>query len=158
MIWSFPLLCLWMPWRHFPASKLVTLKQRSLPIYARFHPVTINSPYSQRKGGLSYTLFPWCLCVSALNRQMQIKQCMSIPLWGCEMGRSFVTHSCNHTHGEHPVYLARPLMIGCGVSAHYWQLGIPPVEHAFPMTNIQRARGTRVYPLCPSTAPWFLQK
>lgn len=155
MIRSFPLICAWMPWRHFPASKLITLKQCSFPIYTRFHPIIINSPYSQRKGFL--TLFPWCLCFSTLNRQMQIKQCMSIPLWGCEMGRSFVTHSCNHTHGEHPVYLARLLMIGCGVSAHYWQLGISPVEHAFPMTNIQRARGTRVSPPGPYTAPQFVQ-
>lgn len=38
---------------------------------------------------------------------------------GCEMGRSFLAHSCNHTHCEHPVYLARPRMLGCGASAHY---------------------------------------
>lgn len=74
------------------------------------------------------------------------------------MGRSFAPHSCNHTLCEHPVYLARLLMIGRGVSAHYRQLGISPVEHAFPMTNIQIAMGTRVCPLCPYEAARFPQK
>lgn len=27
------------------------------------------------------------------------------------MGRSFATYTCNNTHCEHPVYLARPQMI-----------------------------------------------
>lgn len=108
------------------------------------HPINSPSRRRKKKRRLSYTWFPWCWCVSALNRQMQMKQCMSMPLWGCEMGRSVLTHSCNHTHCGHPVYLAHPLALGCGISAHYWQLGISPGEHAFPMTNIPRAMGTHV--------------
>lgn len=105
-----------------------------------------QQPLSQ-EAELTCTWSPWCWCVSSPNRQMQIKQCMSISLGDCEMCRKFVTHSCNHTHCEHPVYLASSLMIGCGVSAHYWQLGIAPMEHAFPMTEIQRAAVTCVCPL-----------
>lgn len=138
-------LSLWMTRRPFPASQLTTLKLCSFPIYTRFHSILSTAhPEGEEERRLSYTWFPWYWCVSALNRQMQMKQCMSMPLWGCEMGRSVLTHSCNHTHCGHPVYLAHPLALGCGISAHYWQLGISPGEHAFPMTNIPRAMGTHV--------------
>ena len=123
-------------------SSKVLLISNSIPDFV----LSYQQPRCQETE-LSCTWSPWCLCVSSLNRQMQIKQCMSISLWDCEMCRKFVTHSCNHTHCEHPVYLACSLMIGCGVSAHYWQLGITPMEHAFPMTKIQRAAVTCVCPL-----------
>lgn len=149
MIWAFPLSLSLDDSKALPSKSTHNIKAMFIPNLHQISTHPINSPSRRgKKGRLSYTWSPWCWCVSALNRQMQMKQCMSMPLWGCEMGRSVLTHSCNHTHCGHPVYLAHPLALGCGISAHYWQLGISPREHAFPMTNIPRAMGTHVCLQC----------
>lgn len=49
MIWSFPLICVWMTWRHFPASNLIILKQCSFPIYTRFQPIVSTAHIAKER-------------------------------------------------------------------------------------------------------------
>lgn len=146
-----------MTWSHFPASKLTTLKQCSFPIYTRFQPIISTAhPAGKKRSSLHMvSMVLMCFCPKQTDVDEAMHVDAIIRLWH---GQKFpYTHMQSHTHCEHPVYLARPLLIGCGISAHYWQLGIFPVERAFPMTNIQTATGTHVCPWCPYKAAQCLQ-
>lgn len=111
-----------------PSKETTNKKAMFLPIHAKFLPVIPMAPIASERAFLTHVL---CLCSSS---QADGARHVS-PLWGWEMGRGLL-HSCALTYCGHPVYLARLLRIGCGLSAHYWQLGRSPEEHAFPVTNI----------------------
>lgn len=112
-------------YRLFPASKQTILEQ----CFDSISPYCITSHVGKQVSYLKHSL--------CFSQRQQIKWWMLIWLEDCEVCRKFVRLSSIHTHFEHPVYLASSPIIGCGVSAHYWQLGVIPMEHACPMTVIQ---------------------
>lgn len=123
----------------FPSKETTNKKAMFLPIYSRFLPVIPIALIARERASHTCSVLKFCSTQADAARHVG-------PLWGWGMGRELL-HSCAFTYCGHPVYLARLLRIGRGLSAHYRQLGRSPEEHAFPVTNIANSNGN----MCLST-------